>query len=215
DVEGLHFSFAGAKVEVLGGDLTPVEKKGKPAPPLNAHKFKVTLPANAPLGIQDVRIVTKAGISNPRAFVISDHKEVVEEEPNNDVDKAQRIDLNTTVNGVIAAPTDVDYFVFAGKKGQRVICSALTSSIDSRLNAFFPSVVEPGKETEVTVYGRNLPDGKIDASMVVNDRALEKTVVKVKASSDARALQRLAFTGMVTPPSSMLDGFDQRIKNEF
>lgn len=282
DVEGLHFNFPGVKVETGGTELTtPIDKKGKPAPPLNSQKFKVTLPANAPLGIQDVRIVTKAGISNPRAFVVSDHKEVVEEEPNNDVDKAQRIELNTTVNGVMSVPTDVDYFVFAGKKGQRVVCSALTTSIDSRLpvllelyaadangtylggnrnfsngdalvdavlpadgdyhvricsftytqggidyfyrltvstapwiDAVFPSVVEPGKAAQVTVYGRNLPDGKIDPGAVVNDRALEKTVITVKASADPLALQRLAHTGFLMPHSSMLDGFDQRIKNE-
>jgi hypothetical protein len=278
-VETLHFSFPGVKVETTSSELTPVEKKGKPLPPLNTQKFKVTLPANAPLGIQDVRIVTKSGISNPRAFVVSDQKEFVEEEPNDDVPKAQRIELNSTVNGVISVPIDVDYYVFAGKKGQRVVCSALTSSIDSRLNALlqlysadgsylgsnrnyanndalldavlpadgdyhvrvcsytytqggldyfyrlsvttapwidavFPSVVEPGKETQVTIYGRNLPGGKIDPNSVVNDRALEKVVVTLKASADPMALQRLAHTGMLTPVSSMLDGFDYRIKNE-
>src|SRR5439155_15476542 len=135
DVEGLHFSFPGAKVEVAGSEITPIDKKGKPAGTLKSHNFKVTLPADAPLGIQDVRIVTKAGISNPRAFVVSDHKEYAEEEPNNDVDKAQRIELNSSVSGVVSTNTDVDYYVFAGKKGQRVICSVLTTSIDSRLNA--------------------------------------------------------------------------------
>jgi hypothetical protein len=279
DVEGLHFSFPGAKVETLSSEITPVEKKGKPAPPLKSQKFKVTLPANAPLGIQDVRIVTKAGISNPRAFVVSDHKEFVEEEPNNDVDKAQRIDVNSSVSGVISVPIDVDYYVFTGKKGQRVVCSCLTTSIDSRLNAsvemygadgnylggnrnyahndalfdavlpadgdyhvrvcsftytqggieyfyrlsvttapwidaVFPPVVELGKDTRVTIYGRNLPDGKIDATSVVNDRALEKAVVTVQAPSDPMALQRLAYTGYTTPVSSMLDGFDHRLKNE-
>lgn len=279
DVEGLHFNFPGVKVETGTSEITPVEKKGKPAPPLNAQKFKVTLPANAPLGIQDVRIVTKAGISNPRAFVVTDHKEFVEEEPNNDVDKAQRIELNSSANGVIAAPTDVDYYAFAGKKGQRVVCSVRSTSIDSRLpalvqlygagdmylggnrsyyqndalidavlpadgdyyvricsfsytqggidyfyrltvttapwiDAVFPPVVEPGKETQVTVYGRNLPGGKLDPSLVVNDRPLEKAVVTVKASADPLALQRLTFTGFMAPPASMLDGFDHRLKNE-
>ena len=279
DVEGLHFNFPGVKVETTSSELTPVEKKGKPAPPLNSQKFKVTLPANAPLGIQDVRIVTKQGISNPRAFVVSDQKEVIEEEPNDDVPKAQKIELNSTVSGGIATPTDVDYYVFTGKKGQRVICSALTTSIDSRLNALlqlysadgaylgsnrnyanndalldavlpadgdyyvrvnsftytqagidyfyrlsvstapwidavYPPVVEAGKETQVTVYGRNLPGGKIDPDSVVNERALEKVVVTVKASADPLALQRLAYTGLVVPHSSMLDGFDYRIKND-
>jgi hypothetical protein len=97
-------------------------------------KFKVTIAANTPLGIHDVRLANKWGLSNPRAFVVGDLTEVAEKEPNNDVEQAQRVELNTTVDGTIAAPTDVDYFVFKGKKGQRVLCSCLASSIDSRLN---------------------------------------------------------------------------------
>jgi hypothetical protein len=279
-VESLHFSFPGAKAEVMGSATTPGDKKkGKPAPALKSHQFKVTLPANAPLGIQDVRIVTKAGISNPRAFVVSDHKEYAEAEPNDDVAKAQRIELNSSVSGVISAPTDVDYYAFTGKKGQRVLCSCLSTSIDSRLpaalqlysadgsylgsnrnyfkddalldavlpadgeyyvrvfsfsytqggieyfyrlsvstapwiDAVFPPVVEPGKETKVTVYGRNLPGGKIDPDSAVNDRPLETVVVTVKASAEPKALQRLAYTGFMTPISSMLDGFDYRVKND-
>ena len=52
-----------------------------------------------------------------------------------DVDKAQRIALGSVVNGAITAGTDVDYFVFTGKKGQRVICYCRSSSIDSKLPA--------------------------------------------------------------------------------
>ncbi len=282
DVLGLHFNFPGVKVEPGSSESTNVPKmgKGKNAQPnaLTTQRFKVTLPADAPLGIQDVRIVTKAGISNPRAFVVSDQKEFAEQEPNDDVSKAQRIELNSSVSGVISTPTDVDYYVFAGKKGQRVVCSCLASSVDSRLpasiqlygadgsylgnnrnysqndalldatlpadgdyfvrvfsfsyttggidhfyrltvttapwiDAIFPPVVEPGKATQVTVYGRNLPGGKLDPNVVVNERILETAVITVKTPNDAKALQRLAYTGMIQPISSMLDGFDQRVKN--
>ena len=260
EVTGLHFNFPGVKVETGTSEATDLPKKGKgkgnkggmQGQNLTTNRFKITLPANAPLGIQDVRIVTKSGISNPRAFVVSDHKDIVEAEPNNDVPQAQRIDINTTVNGVITTPTDVDYFVFAGKKGQRVVCSCLSSSIDSRLqtglevysanganlgsnrgyanndalvdatlpadgdyyvrvysfsytqggvdhfyrltittapwiDAVFPPVVVPGKDVPVTVYGRNLPGGKLDPSMTINDRPLEKAVITIKAPSDAMA----------------------------
>src|SRR5204863_425502 len=106
DVEGLHFNFPGVKVETGGSDkVAAVEmgKKGvKPIVGLTQHRFTVTLPPNAPLGIQDVRIVTKAGISNPRAFVVSDHKEYVEQEPNDDQNKAQKIEINSSVSGVIS-----------------------------------------------------------------------------------------------------------------
>jgi len=282
DVEGLHFNFAGVKVEPAGTGTetsTPVGKKGKgPATALAVHKFKVTLPASAPLGIQDLRIVTKAGISNPRAFVVSDQKEFTEEEPNDDVPKAQKIAINSTVNGVITTPTDVDYYVFTGKKGQRVVFACATTSIDSRLpvelqvysakgdqlgsnrgysdnnalldvtlpedgdyftrlssfsytqggvdyfyrltvttapwiDAIYPPIVETGKATQVTVYGRNLPGGKFDPDAVVNQRILEKAIVSVKTPSDALSLQRLAYAGFVQPNASMLDGFGQRVKN--
>lgn len=283
--EGLHFSFPGAKVEVVAGPekvVTPdPKKKGAgmkgPAPQVS-QKFKVTLPALAPVGIHDVRIVTKAGVSNPRAFVIGDLKEFVEEESNEDVPKAQKITLNSTVNGVILTPTDVDYYRFSGEKGQRVIVSCLTSSIDSKLpaqlqvygaseqgkylgfnksyqnndalldvtlpetgdyvvrvcsftytqggldyfyrltvstapwiDAAFPPVVEPGKETKITLYGRNLPKGVADATAVVDGRVLDKLSVSVKAPSDPKAIQRLAFSGLITPLSAGLDGFEYRV----
>lgn len=143
--EGLYFSMPGATAELIRpqepASKTPAKGK-KPPPktmaPRNQFKFKVTLAENARVGIHDVRVVSKGGISNPRAFAVGDLKEVQEVEPNDDVPVAQKIDINATVNGVISAPTDVDYFVFAGKKGQRVVISCLSTSIDSKL----PALVE-------------------------------------------------------------------------
>ncbi len=39
---------------------------------VTSQRFKVTLPENASLGVHDVRILTKTGVSNPRAFVVGD-----------------------------------------------------------------------------------------------------------------------------------------------
>ncbi|MCS6852813.1 MAG: hypothetical protein NZ700_16770 [Gemmataceae bacterium] len=141
DAAGLLFSHSGIKAEVVAPEEAPADpkkptsKKQPQTGPLASARFKVTIPPNTPLGIHDVRVVSKWGVSNARAFVVGDLPEAVEREPNNDVPEAQRIELNTTVHGNIAAPTDVDYFVFAGKKGQRVVASCLASSIDSRLRA--------------------------------------------------------------------------------
>jgi hypothetical protein len=226
-----------------------------------------------------VRVVGKGGISNARAFVVGDLAEVNEQEPNDDVDKAQPIALNTVVNGVITAPTDVDYYIFTGKKGQRVVCSVRSSSIDSKLpaavemydkngayfgqgrnyadndalldvtlpadgeylvrvfsfthtqggidyfyrltvgvtpwiDAVHPGVVEPGKETEVTVYGRNLPGGVPDPTSVIAGQPLETVKVKVKPPVEGGALQRLAFAGHISPMASALDGFTVTLRNE-
>jgi hypothetical protein len=135
--KALLFSEPGITAELIGPTTVPLtdpkQKQPKNAP--KSYKFRVTVPANARLGMHDVRVVTPLGVSNPRAFVVSDVEEVVEQEPNNNVDQMQRVPLNCAVSGTIATPTDVDYFVFAGKKGQRVVVSCLTTSIDSKLPA--------------------------------------------------------------------------------
>ncbi|MBI3409233.1 MAG: hypothetical protein HY040_12875 [Planctomycetes bacterium] len=283
--EALYFSIPGVKSEIAGTSaLVPADLKKKPPAsmkqgPQTSQKFKVTLPDNAPLGVHDIRIITAGGISNPRAFVVGDLKEIMEKEPNDDVNKAQPIELNSTVSGVISAPTDVDYFQFAGKKGQRVVLSCLTGTIDSKLpvemklfgpgdrdlgsnrgyqnndalldavlpadgdylvrlcsftytqggpdyfyrltvttgswiDAVFPPTVELGKEAKVAVYGRNLPGGVLDPSMIVEGRTLEKVMVAVKAPADPRALHRLEFPGLIVPASSILDGFEFRLPNK-
>jgi hypothetical protein len=280
------FSTPGIKAELVNPNPAPPADPKKPAPkqqmqapPTTTAKFMVTIAADVRLGIHDVRMVTALGISNPRAFVIGDLDEVLEKEPNNDVPEAQRIALNSTVNGTISTSTDVDYFVFAGKQGQRVVVSCLASSIDSRLfaglelynkqgsllaanreyqdkdavldatlpahgdfyvrvfaftytqgspehfyrltvstapwiDAVNPPVVEPGKKTNVTIYGRNLPGGKPDSSAVLDGHVLDKLVYAVEPPSDPAAHTQLRTTGYVPPRSSFLDGFELRLRND-
>jgi hypothetical protein len=284
--EGIAFSQVTIKGELLPDappqpdpkDPNKGKGKGKVAGPTTAVKYKVTIPPDVPVGIHDVRIFNKYGVSNPRAFVIGDQTEVLEVEPNNDVAQAQKVELNTTINGAINAPTDVDYFKFTGKKGQRVIISCLASSIDSRLtpsielydssgkrlasnrdyhdhdalidqvlaadgeyfvrlyqftytlggpeyfyrlsistapwiDAIFPSVVEPGKQAQLTIFGRNLPGGQPDPTAVLNGSVLEKATVSVNVPNDPLIKQRLSYSGYVAPPGSRIDGFEYRVKN--
>jgi hypothetical protein len=287
--QGLLFSQPGIRAEPIVPPAPPPPDPKKPSPPapkkaaakkgpMAEAKFKVSIPTDTPVGIHDVRIVNKWGVSNPRAFVVGDLAEVLEKEPNNDVPQAQRVELNRTVNGAISTPTDVDYYVFAGKRGQRVVISCLASSIDSRLRAalelydsagrqlafnrryqendalldctlpedgdyyvrlyefthtqgsaehFYrlslsttpwidavaPVMVEPGKTTLLTVYGRNLPGGQPEPAAVQDGRVLEKTMMIANAPNDPTSLQRLAFAGYVPPRSAALDGFEFRLRN--
>jgi hypothetical protein len=281
DPQGLLFSHPAIKAELVSAgpaaDPKQSPAKGKAPPPAAtiAVKYKVTIPADIPPGIHDVRILNRWGVSNPRAFVVGDQNEMVENEPNSDVPQAQKVEMGTTINGVISAPTDVDYFSFAGKKGQRVVVSCLASSIDSRLypvvelyepsgkriannrdyyhhdalvdatlaadgdylvrvfqfthtagtaeyfyrltvstapwiDSVFPSVVEPGKPAQVTVWGRNLPGGQPDPTAGIGGSVLEKMTVTVNAPNDP---QRLSFSGYLTPVNSMIDGFEYRVRN--
>lgn len=283
EAQGLLFSQPGILAELIApqADSTTGAAPQKPAAKPDGHgpvRFKVTIAANTPLGIHDVRLINKWGVSNPRAFVVGDLAEVLEAEPNNDVPEAQRVELNSTVSGVISAPTDVDYYVFRGKRGQRVVVSCLASSIDSRLraalelydssgrqlafnrhyqdndalldctlandgdyfvrlfefthtqggadhfyrltvstapwiDAIAPVVVEPGKTTLLTVYGRNLPGGQPDPTAAQDGCVLEKALVMVDVPNDPATLQRLNFYGRIPPQAAALDGFEFRLRN--
>ncbi len=132
--EKLLFSTKGFTTERVGAAPTPAPKQPQPSQPTTAVRFKVTAPKDAS-GLYDVRVVSKSGLSNPRAFVVSGTTDVVEVEPNNDVEQAQKIAIETTVNGVISAPTDVDFTAFKAKAGQNVVVYCLTTSIDSKMQA--------------------------------------------------------------------------------
>ncbi|HLW65893.1 MAG TPA: PPC domain-containing protein [Gemmataceae bacterium] len=286
DPESLFFSHPGLKAEpIIPPPLPapkvdpkqPAPKQPMPAPKPVITKFKVTIAADTPLGMHDVRLVNKWGVSNPRPFVVGDLPEVNEVEPNNDVTQAQKVELNSVINGVINAPTDVDYFTFAGKKGQRVLLHVAASSIDSRakpavevydaagnrlafgrnyseydaladvplpaegsyfvrlfefthtagnpdhfyrltlttgpwIDAMMPPMLEPGKATPVTIWGRNLPGGQADPAAVVDGRVLEKISVSITAPTDPAAQQKLSFSGHIPPVMSAQDGFEYRLK---
>ncbi|MBY0459534.1 MAG: PPC domain-containing protein, partial [Gemmataceae bacterium] len=141
--EKLLFSGEGFTAERVGAAVVdPKAPKGVPA---TSVKFKVTAPKEK-VGFYDVRVVSKGGLSNPRAFVVSDQTEVNEAEPNNDVGQAQKVELGTVVNGVISAPTDVDFVSFKAQKGQNVVVYCLTTSIDSKMQADVMVADSDGKQ---------------------------------------------------------------------
>lgn len=277
DPTGLLFSHPGITAELVA----PPEPKPdpnkkdppKPAPkgPVTKHKYKVTVPADAPVGTHDLRVVTKFGVSNARAFVVGTLPELVEtDKPHADVPDAQKMELNSVVNGTIANTADVDYYSFPGKAKQRVLVSCRTSSIDSRcrplvevfaadgkrlggnrndkendaladvtlpadgdflvrvcefayqsgsaehfyrlsvstglwIDAVFPNVVNPGKPTPVTVFGRNLPGGK-----KLDGFDLETLSVTITPPADA-ARDKLTVREVLAPPQSLQDGFEYRL----
>ncbi len=140
--QDLLFSHPGFSAELLpseepkpNSDQAKGKRRGmqRGGPPRESQRYRVTIPADAPLGTHDVRFVNKWGVSNPRAFVVGDLAETHETEPNNDVNEAQKVAIESTISGAIESQTDVDDFVFTGRKGQRVVISGLSSSIDSRL----------------------------------------------------------------------------------
>jgi hypothetical protein len=140
-VDRLHFSHPGIKAAPKMGDA-PIY--GGTAQPL-AGQFTVTIAADVPPGIYDVRAAGTFGMSNPRAFVVGDQPEVNEEATNNSPDKAMKVTLGTVVNGA-AAPQQTDYFRIAATKGQRVIVDSWAQRIDSRMDTTLAVYDATGRE---------------------------------------------------------------------
>ncbi|MDP3851472.1 MAG: PPC domain-containing protein [Luteolibacter sp.] len=73
---------------------------------------------DAPLGEHQFRIRCNGGITFQRSFFVGQFPTVNEVDPNDTPEQAQRIEPNTTIQGVAKAE-DVDYYVCSLKKGQR------------------------------------------------------------------------------------------------
>ncbi|MBI3821452.1 MAG: hypothetical protein HY289_02105 [Planctomycetes bacterium] len=169
--EALIFNHPGIKGAPVVPPLPPVDPKAKDKkdpvrPPIT--KFTVTIDKSVPVGFYDARLVNKHGVSNSRRFVVGDLNEVAEKEPNNDVEQAQKVEIGTTISGVIAAATDVDYFSFAGKKGQRILVTCLTASIDSRLDPLIEVISPKGQKIGVyqpILHVLTAVDGLVDVTL--------------------------------------------------
>jgi len=74
EARALLFSHPGISAQQRFGTKKPYEEV---APPV-AMKFRVTIAADVPEGIYEVRAVGRFGLSNPRAFVVGHRAEVME-----------------------------------------------------------------------------------------------------------------------------------------
>lgn len=90
-----------------------------PAEDGNSVALKLELAADCPLGEHYVRLRARSGLSEVKTFWVGQFPQVAETEPNNDINTAQHVDLNVTIEGV-AENEDVDLYSVELKKGQRL-----------------------------------------------------------------------------------------------
>ena len=117
----------------------------------------LTIAPDAPLGIQQIRIVTPYGVSNARSFVVGNLREIVEEETEESgletasIMENDWLALPVTVNGTIASIDDEDNFTFQLKKDARLICEVTAQRIGSLLDSYL--VLRDTNGTEVANSG--------------------------------------------------------------
>jgi hypothetical protein len=84
--------------------------------------------------IRQVQVNAKGLTSNVLPFAVGDRPESQEAEPNDDVEKAQRIETPVTINGRIQQDGDADYFVFSAKAKDVVMVDAWARRLESPLD---------------------------------------------------------------------------------
>ncbi len=110
------------------------------------NQFLITIPADAPPGLYDLRLVGSRGVSVPRPFFVSRLSEQIEVEPNNDPTTATSVSLDSVLNGKIETPGDVDVFRFPASAGQRVVIECWAERIDSQLHGVLELYNAGGKK---------------------------------------------------------------------
>ena len=149
-----------------------------------SNPFTVTISADVPPGPYEVRAVGLYGVSNPRTFVVGTQPESNEVEPNNTRDLAMAMDFNQTINGRMNLPTDIDWFKFEGRSGQRILVEGTAYSVDSRMATTLELYDESGR---LLVLARNTQvnkDALLDVTLPDNGRYFLKVYDFVYAGGD-------------------------------
>jgi hypothetical protein len=111
------------------------------------------------------------------------------------------------------APADGEFYVriaeFTYTAGGPNNFYRLTITTNPWIDAVYPSFVEPGKATPVTLYGRNLPGGTPEPGAMLDGKPLEKLAVTITAPADA---SKLTYRERIEPRSAGTDGFEYRLK---
>jgi len=103
---------------------------------------KIFIKPDAPLGEHGFRARTTGGVSFLRSFFVGQFPTVNEADPNDTPAQAQKIELNTTVQGV-AKQEDPDYYVCSLKKGQRFSAEVEAMRLGRTMFDAYVAIVDP------------------------------------------------------------------------
>lgn len=171
-------------------ERTPDPKKAGTFLP---NQFTLKIPKDLQSGTIDIRAVGLFGITNPRSFVVGELPESQEKEPNNDVGQAQPLSLNSTMNGVIQTPADIDYFAVPCKKGETVLIHCATESIDSKLEPDIRVFNQMGRLL-VANRPRAEPDGFCQFTVPADGTYLIRLCSHAHVEGNAESFYRLSVS---------------------
>lgn len=141
-----------------------------PADPVSQLK----IPMETPEGPMSVALPMGDQVSNPVSLLATTLPAAVEADgDNNTPEKAQAVTLPTGISGRIESASDVDYYVFDGKKGEtysvEVIARRLQSNLDSIVRITSDKQGALAENDDARINQLNTPDSMIDSWTVPSD----------------------------------------------
>lgn len=142
----------GGDVEILSSvpgssQLKPVDMvDGKPAYSTEQRRdVDIEVAADAPVGLYPIRIRTADGISNQLLFSVGALPDVGETEPNNLIEQAQVVPLETTILGSVN-PADRDLYKLSLPAGTRLVAEIEASRLGLPMDSALTVLDSRGKE---------------------------------------------------------------------
>ena len=125
-LEKLTFTVPGIEAKPVMKPQSPFRKHQYQ----NGTKFSLTIPANVPVGKCEVRALGRYGISNSRILtILGPNENLIATEGSHDLATAPDLPLEAHVTGRFDA-NKIDLYKLTLKKGQRIIATCFSESID-------------------------------------------------------------------------------------
>lgn len=143
--------------------VAPFPFSASTKPNSDGGNFRLDLtaaPSVAP-GVYVVRVKADEGLSNPFLLAVGQVPQVAEAEDNSTFEQAQGVPSPVVVEGQCSG-TDVDFFKFPGKKGQRIVVDAQCARVGSG--------VDP--QIRLTTAGRKFVESADDTPGLLTDARL-------------------------------------------
>lgn len=182
--------------------ITAIRKADANGNPV-ANTFTVTVAADVPPGLYDVRCRGLFGISNPRLFRVDTLPEFAETEPNNTAATAMPVAMDSIVNARANGGTDVDFYRIPVKAGQTLVIRSEAARLDSTMQPLLQLFNATGKRL---IEARRI--FSLEASLIWTATQDEELVLRVQDavySGGDQFVYRLAFDSRpivdwVSPP---------------
>jgi hypothetical protein len=131
----LLISGSGITAEVQSAPpVVSTAKTSDPRPAARSVKIKLSIAADAKLGVREFRIATSLGVSSLGQLFVVDEPVVEEKGVNNTIAQAQAVTIPSVICGRIEATEDVDCYRFAAKQGQALAFEVSSARLQDKIH---------------------------------------------------------------------------------